>query len=122
MVGVIAGRAPGAKLAPADRPVARRVRLVAFRVDGATTAIEATLSAPSAEASHLIRLLKETGVEKLDLGFGADARLYQGLRVGANVKLNGMGHYEHHEGVMEEMDVSPELASQGQIYLRYDLM
>jgi hypothetical protein len=55
------------------------------------------------------------------LGFGADARIYQGLRVGAHLKLNGMGHYDHHEGVMEEMSASPELASQGQIYLRYDL-
>jgi protein ImuB len=52
---------------------ARRVRLVAFRVDGGTTAIEAALSAPSADPAHLIRLLKEIGVEKLDLGFGADA-------------------------------------------------
>lgn len=52
---------------------ARRVRLVAFRVDGATTALEAALSRPSADAGHLIRLLKETGIEKLDLGFGADA-------------------------------------------------
>src|SRR5262245_1512121 len=56
------------------------------------------------------------------LGFGADARLYRGLRAGANVRLHGMGHYDHHDPVVvDEMDVSPELASQGQVYLRYDL-
>jgi len=55
-------------------------------------------------------------------GFGADARVYQGLRVGANVRLHGMGHYDHHHTTLvEEMEVSPELASQGQVYLRYDL-
>jgi len=52
---------------------ARRLRLTGFRVDGRTTAIEAGLSAPAASAAHLVRLLRETGLERLDLGFGLDA-------------------------------------------------
>lgn len=51
----------------------RALRLTAFRVDNAITAIEARLSAPSARPAHLARLLKEKGLEHLDLGFGADA-------------------------------------------------
>jgi protein ImuB len=56
-----------------DGQGARRLQLVAFRVDGRTTAIEAGLSAPAAAAAHLVRLLRETGLERLDLGFGIDA-------------------------------------------------
>jgi protein ImuB len=52
---------------------ARRLALVGFRVDGRTTAIEAALSAPSAAPAHMLRLLRETGLERLDLGFGIDA-------------------------------------------------
>ena len=52
---------------------ARRLVLTAFRVDGRTTSIEAGLSAPVATPAHLLRLLKERGLERLDLGFGADA-------------------------------------------------
>jgi protein ImuB len=56
-----------------DGKGARRVQLTAFRVDGRTTFIEAGLSAPAASATHLLRLLKEKGLERLDLGFGVDA-------------------------------------------------
>ena len=52
---------------------ARRLVLTAFRVDGRTTSLEAGLSAPQATPAHLLRLLKERGLERLDLGFGADA-------------------------------------------------
>ena len=58
---------------------ARKLRLTAFRVDGRTTAIEATLSRPSIKPAHLIRLLKETGFDKLDLGFGADALMLSAI-------------------------------------------
>jgi len=54
---------------------ARRLSLIGFRVDGRTTAIEAALSAPSAAAEHLVRLLREKGLEHLDLGFGIDAMM-----------------------------------------------
>ena len=56
-----------------DGKGARRLVLTAFRVDGRTTSIEAGLSAPQAAPAHLLRLLKERGLERLDLGFGADA-------------------------------------------------
>jgi protein ImuB len=52
---------------------ARRLRLTGFRVDGRVTLIEAGLSAPAATPAHLMRLLREKGLEKLDLGFGIDA-------------------------------------------------
>ncbi len=52
---------------------ARRVRLTGFRVDGRITAIEAGLSAPAASAVHLVRLLRQKGLDALDLGFGLDA-------------------------------------------------
>jgi len=50
---------------------ARRVVLWAARTDGSSAAIEAGLSAPSREASHLVRLLKDK-VETIDMGFGVD--------------------------------------------------
>ena len=56
-----------------DGQGARRLTLTGYRVDGATTSIEAGLSAASAQPSHLLRLLKEKGLEALDLGFGIDA-------------------------------------------------
>ncbi len=52
---------------------ARRLSLIGFRVDGRTTRIQAGLSAPATAPAHLLRLLKETGLERLDLGFGVDA-------------------------------------------------
>ena len=54
---------------------ARRLSLIGYRVDGRTTSVEAGLSAPSASAEHLIRLLREKGLEHLDLGFGIDAMM-----------------------------------------------
>jgi protein ImuB len=56
-----------------DGQGARRLRLTGFRVDSRTTMIEAGLSAPAAGASHLVRLMREKGLEHLDLGFGLDA-------------------------------------------------
>jgi protein ImuB len=56
-----------------DGQGARRLTLTGYRVDGATTSIEAGLSAASVQPSHLLRLLKEKGLEALDLGFGIDA-------------------------------------------------
>ena len=58
----------------------RRLVLTAFRVDGRTTSIEAGLSTPVASAAHLLRLLKERGLERLDLGFGADALMISSHR------------------------------------------
>ena len=50
---------------------ARRVVLWAARTDGSSTAVEAGLSAPSREAAHLVRLLKDK-IETIDMGFGVD--------------------------------------------------
>lgn len=51
----------------------RRLALIGFRVDGRTTVLEVGLSAPAAAPDHMLRLLKEKGLERLDLGFGVDA-------------------------------------------------
>jgi len=57
-------------LARAGRGV-RRVVLWAALTDGSSTAVEAGLSAPSREAAHLVRLLKDK-IETIDIGFGVD--------------------------------------------------
>jgi len=59
---------------------ARRLRLTGFRVDGRVTLIETGLSAPAATPAHLIRLLREKGLERLDLGFGIDALMLSAER------------------------------------------
>jgi protein ImuB len=57
----------------------RRLALIGFRVDGRTTSIEAGLSAPAASPDHMLRLLREKGLERLDLGFGVDALMLSAL-------------------------------------------
>ena len=56
-----------------DEVGARMLALDAFRTDGRRVRLKAGLSAPSRDPRHLVRLLKEKGLERLDLGFGADA-------------------------------------------------
>jgi len=56
-----------------DGQGARRVLVTGFRVDGRATVLEAALGAPSRSPKHILRLLKEKGWERLDLGFGVDA-------------------------------------------------
>jgi protein ImuB len=63
-----------------DGQGARRLALVGYRVDGAVTTLEAGLSAPTASPDHMLRLLKEKGLERLDLGFGVDALMLCALR------------------------------------------
>ena len=58
------------KLARAERGC-RRVALWVARADGSSTVIEAGLSAPSREPSHLLRLVEDK-IEALDMGFGVD--------------------------------------------------
>jgi protein ImuB len=50
---------------------ARRLHLAIYRADGTSAVIEAGLSAPSREPSHLARLFEER-VEAIDAGFGVD--------------------------------------------------
>ena len=49
----------------------RRLALWVCRADGSSTVIEAGLSAPSREPSHLLRLVQDK-IETLDMGFGVD--------------------------------------------------
>ena len=58
---------------------ARVLALDAFRTDGRRVRLTAGLSAPSRSPPHLMRLLKEKGLERLDLGFGADALMLSAL-------------------------------------------
>jgi protein ImuB len=62
-----------------DGQGARRLALDAFRTDGRVVRLTAGLSAPSRAPAHLLRLLKEKGLEHLDLGFGADALMLTAL-------------------------------------------
>ena len=62
-----------------DGQGARTLALDAFRTDGRVVRLSAGLSAPSRTPAHLLRLLKEKGIESLDLGFGADALMLSAL-------------------------------------------
>jgi protein ImuB len=62
------------------RAGARRVVLWAARTDGSSVALEAGLSAPSATATHLVRLLKEK-LDTIDMGFGVDLMTFAALAV-----------------------------------------
>jgi protein ImuB len=52
---------------------ARRLVLTGFRTDGCTTWFSAALGLASRDPEHLIRLLRERGWARLDVGFGLDA-------------------------------------------------
>jgi protein ImuB len=52
---------------------ARRIVLTGFRTDGRTTWMSAALGAASRDPDHLIRLLRERGWARLEVGFGLDA-------------------------------------------------
>lgn len=62
-----------------DGQGARVLALDAFRTDGRVVRLTAGLSAPSRTPAHLLRLLKDKGIEALDLGFGADALMLSAL-------------------------------------------
>ncbi len=71
---------------------ARSVALTAFRSDGRTTGIAASLSAAARSPAHILRLLKETGLDRLDLGFGADALMLCAHRTEAVAERQGDLH------------------------------
>jgi protein ImuB len=52
---------------------ARRIVLTGFRTDGRTTWFSAALGMASRDPDHLIRLLRERGWARLEVGFGLDA-------------------------------------------------
>ena len=66
-----------------DGQGARSLTLTGFRVDGRVTSLHAGLSASSAAPAHLLRLLREKGLEHLDLGFGVDALMLSVARAEA---------------------------------------
>jgi protein ImuB len=57
---------------------ARRLHLAIYRADGTSAVVEAGLSAPSREPSHLARLFEER-VESIDVGFGVDLMVLAAL-------------------------------------------
>jgi protein ImuB len=59
---------------------ARVLALDAFRTDGRRVRLQAGLSAPSRAPVHWLRLLREKGLERLELGFGADALMLSALK------------------------------------------
>jgi len=59
---------------------ARRIVLTGFRTDGRTTWFSVALGMASRDPEHVIRLLRERGWARLDVGFGLDA-----LRLSASV-------------------------------------
>ncbi|WP_421730507.1 Y-family DNA polymerase [Brevundimonas sp.] len=56
-----------------DGQGARALTLTGFRTDGATTALSIRLGLPGRDAAIWMRLFREKGIERLDLGFGVDA-------------------------------------------------
>lgn len=54
------------------------------------------------------------------IGFGVDGRVWKSMHVGANVRINAMGHFDHDDPTAD-MKAEPELASQGQFYFRVDI-
>lgn len=56
-----------------DGQGARALTLTAFRVDGRTSAVSVRMGRPLRDISIWMRLFRETGVERIDPGFGIDA-------------------------------------------------
>ncbi len=56
-----------------DGQGARALTLTAFRVDGCTSAVSVRMGRPLRDASIWLRLFRETGIERIDPGFGIDA-------------------------------------------------
>ena len=52
---------------------ARRLQLIAWRVDGSIATLVARFAEPSHDAVHFVRILHDRGLERLDPGFGIDA-------------------------------------------------
>ena len=74
----IESRLPGlmdqlAQSMEADGQGARALTLTAFRVDGRTSAISVRMGRALRDVSIWMRLFRETGIEKIDPGFGIDA-------------------------------------------------
>lgn len=80
-----------------DGQGARVICLSGFRTDGEVVALPVRLGAPSRRAGVWLRLFREKGLERLDLGFGVDA-----LMLSAEV-VETMGA---HQATLAEQDES----------------
>ena len=74
----IEARLPGlaeslARTMEGDGQGARALTLTAFRVDGRTSAVSVRMGRPLRDVSIWMRLFRETGIERIDPGFGIDA-------------------------------------------------
>ena len=74
----VEGRLPGlaedlAAALERDGQGARALTLTGFRTDGATTSLSIRLGLPGRDARIWMRLFREKGIARLDLGFGVDA-------------------------------------------------
>ena len=74
----IEARLPGlmdqlARAMEADGQGARALTLTAFRVDGQTRAVSVRMGRALRDVSIWMRLFRETGIERIDTGFGVDA-------------------------------------------------
>ncbi len=74
----IEARLPGladtlARTMESDGKGARALTLTAFRVDGRTSAVSVRMGRPLRDVSIWMRLFRETGIERIDPGFGIDA-------------------------------------------------
>jgi protein ImuB len=74
----IEARLPGladslARAMEQDGQGARALSLTAFRVDGRTSAVSVRMGRPLRDVAVWMRLFRETGIERIDPGFGIDA-------------------------------------------------
>ena len=74
----IEGRLPGladslVRAMEGDGQGARALSLTAFRVDGHTRSLSVRMGRPSRDVSVWLRLFRETGIDRIDPGFGIDA-------------------------------------------------
>ena len=91
-----------------DGQGARALTLTAFRVDGRTGAVSVRMGRPLRDVSIWMRLFRETGIERIDPGFGIDALMLTADLVEPLVALQpAMGEAqqaEHAEGLSALID------------------
>lgn len=109
----VEGRLPGlaADLTLAlevDGQGARALTLTAFRTDGETTSLSIRSGLPGRDARIWLRLFREKGVERLDLGFGLDALMLTADRVepmqAQQAAMEGEAEVRHAEGFAALID------------------
>ncbi len=109
----IESRLPGlaedlARRMEADGQGARALTLIAFRVDGQTRAVSVRMGRALRDVSIWMRLFRETGVERIDPGFGVDALMLTAdvvePVVTLQVAIGQEDHARHAEGLAALVD------------------